>query len=659
MPSQAAPANPSALLISLPWTALAEPSLGLGILRSVLDTEGIPCRVWHLNIFMLRYLQALTYYSIANVFSLNDFLFSGVIERKLTRPQERWLRIKAVHLINLGFLDSRANNGTDGVIAELLRLRDEVIPAFLHECAEEVARSPATLVGFTCMFDQTVASLALAKLIREKCPDKMIVLGGYAVRSPTAEALMRSFPWVDAICAGEGENVIGELARASAGLKPLADVQGIFVRSGDGSVHATSAPPSVDMNSSPFPNYDDFYQDLRDLAERDQVTIEVERLPIENSRGCWWGAKHHCTFCGIHDDDMAFRSRDAGRVLECMDTLSARYNIRHFRFADYILPNGYYDTLLPELARRGRPYRITCEMKANVNAHRFRTLARSGIAEAQPGIESFASDVLRHMDKGVTATGNVYTLVLGKRHGVFLHYNLIYGFPSDRENDYKAMVRALPRLVHLDPPSTHLEVQITRYAPLQQNPERYGITRSTHESSYELIFSKEYRRATGFDLDDFCYYFNRPFENAPRLRPLYRQIDDFVEQWRALRSGPREIRLSYEPFGDGLRIVDSRTVPECEIFLDREETSVYLAVLAPISVEALSRKLCGSVTSDRVSRILLRLDELGLIFRENEQLVALALPSTPETDDVIEPLVKSLPGSFDIALTPQGSFVSN
>ena len=50
----------------------------------------------------------------------------------------------------------------DDVIDNLIDLRMNKIPAWLDEQANALAASPAPLVGFTCMFDQTIASVALA-----------------------------------------------------------------------------------------------------------------------------------------------------------------------------------------------------------------------------------------------------------------------------------------------------------------------------------------------------------------------------------------------------------------------------------------------------------------------------------------------------------------
>src|ERR1041384_64890 len=145
-------AKPSVLLLSMPWTAITEPSLGLAILKTQLTSERIACTISHLNLFLLKYMRASTYLGITNMYALNEFFFTRVFEETLAPAQ----------------------------LAELyLRIRNEVIPKFLEDCLAVVAKSDATMVGFTCMFDQTIASLALAKLIREKFPNKMLVFGGY------------------------------------------------------------------------------------------------------------------------------------------------------------------------------------------------------------------------------------------------------------------------------------------------------------------------------------------------------------------------------------------------------------------------------------------------------------------------------------------------
>lgn len=623
--------EPSVLLISMPWTTLIEPSLGLGLLRAVLDRRRIPCRVLHLNLFLLQHLKARTYFALANGYALNDFLFSGTLDPTVTNAQQRWLRQKAGEVLTWGRMDPHAFGGLEGVVTKLLRLRNEVLPAWLEGWADEIARQKATLVGFTCMFDQSIASLALARMVRERAPEKMLVLGGYAVRSPTAQMIVRSSHWIDAVCDGEGEVTVMELARASVGKIPIGDVPGIVFRSPAGEAVSTPPPPPVDMNTNPTPNFDDFFADVRRLSEEHKVDVVPYDLPIENSRGCWWGAKSHCVFCGIRDEDLPYRARDAGKVLETMADLRRRYGIDTFRFSDYILPYQYFDTLLPELERMRRPYRLSAEMKANVTEERFALMARAGFKEVQPGIESFSSDVLRKMHKGVSAVQNVYTLLLGSRFGVRICYNLLYGFPDDDAAEYERMVAVLPRLFHLAAPVGCSPVAITRYAPLQTRPEAFGIERARAEECYELVFSRDYVERSGFDVQDYCYYFERRFENSVRLQRIYAEIDDKVKVWRLLQLEKKAWLYKDGPVdADGMTIRDKRGLQETVHRLDAPRAEVLIAATRPVALNHLREAHLRAVAPHAVSDVIDELDALGLIFRDGERVVSLVLSAERE-----------------------------
>src|ERR1700730_14601156 len=123
--------QPKALLLSLPWTTLPEPSLGLGLLKAVLTTNGVPCQVRHLNIEMLRFVKPVTYYTLANTFALNEFLFSGVLDPPVTPRQHRLLREKARQALQFSTIDAAERGGLDGFVRDLLHLRNNIIPIWL------------------------------------------------------------------------------------------------------------------------------------------------------------------------------------------------------------------------------------------------------------------------------------------------------------------------------------------------------------------------------------------------------------------------------------------------------------------------------------------------------------------------------------------------
>jgi ribosomal peptide maturation radical SAM protein 1 len=618
--------EPRVLLVSPPWTSLNEPSLGLSLLRAVLDKEGIPCRVIHLNLFTLEFLRAKTYSALARVYALNDFVFSGLLDPDVTPRQLRLLREKCTELIALGTIDYRQYGGIPGVVEQVLRLRSEVVPLWVERKAEELIRWRPTLVGFTCMFDQTIASASISSRVKALAPDAFVVFGGYAVRSPTGEMLLDAFPWIDAVCAGEGEPCIADLARAS--IDPNADlsqVPNLFFRNSAGKIVESRRAKPVEMDTIPLPNFDDFYADIRRLRNESAVEVSVDRLPIENSRGCWWGAVSHCVFCGIHDDDMNYRARDAELVLQGLDELSERYGSKEFRFADYIMPYRYYTTLLPRLVERGSPYNLKCELKSNIRTEQLKLLVDAGFIEVQPGIESFCSRMLKRMDKGVSGTQNVYLLLLARRYGMVILYNILYGLPDDDPEAVEAMERALPHLVHLDPPSTRGRIQITRYAPLQADPNRFGIGPLRHEHSYELIFSEAFLEHSGFDLDRYCYIYEHPFEPPPRLARSYRRIDAQCDVWNNayLR---QEADLLYDFTNSaGFAVYDSRELPAQVHRLTADEAAVLVAAECPRTVASLKEVVAG-ISSASFDAALQRLDELGLLFRDDGKVLSLALP---------------------------------
>ncbi|MFN8096947.1 MAG: RiPP maturation radical SAM C-methyltransferase [Dermatophilaceae bacterium] len=630
--------GPRVLLASMPWAALGEPSLGLAILKTCLLQAGVPARVRHFNVFLLRRLRASTYVGLANAYALNDFVFTGDLDSGVSDAQRRIARARLAELRDVGVLRLPGED-LDEQVSALIDARATIFTEWMAACASWTAAYQPTLVGLTCLFDQTIASVALAKQVRALLPDVTIVLGGYALEGPVGAELLRCFPWIDAVCAGEGEPAIVELARASAGQRSLEGIPNVLTRlearrvrlplqgSADGVARraplATRAP-FVALDTVPVPDFDDYYADLAELRDLDRVEVEVDTLPVETSRGCWWGQRSHCVFCGIDDETLHYRARTPESAIEMLDELHSRYGVTSFRFSDYILPHHYFDSLLPALAARSVRYHLECEVKANLDEGKFHKLAEAGFREVQPGIESFSTSVLRKMDKGVRGIRNVQTLVLGKSHGVRIHWNFLFGFPFDERAEYEALTSLIPMLYHLDPPHGCQPVEVTRFAPLQAAPERFGIARAGPATLYDVIFSPGFLRRSGFDLGAYAYYFQRTFNPSRQLRKVYAQLVLQVDHWKALQA-QREVILGCERIPDGVRIVDSRfgepVVTEL-VGLDAmvvEETLGEAKTVAGIAARV-------RATEVDVAQSLGRLVAGRLVLREEERYLGLAIP---------------------------------
>jgi ribosomal peptide maturation radical SAM protein 1 len=444
--------TPRVAFVSMPWAPVSEPSLGLALLKQQLSDEGVEARVFHFSLGLLRHLTGHAYQQIASCWGLNEFVFTGVLDDHWSEDQVNCMMERCV--ANTRFDEDLAFPNATELGEALLELRHEIVPQYLAECAEEVFAYAPTLVGFSCMFDQTLASIALAKVLRQRLPGVMIVCGGYALEGPPGLEVLHGFDVIDAVAVGDGEPQIGKLAKASVGTLALDAIGGVLTRA------APFGPKreKVAMDASPDPDFSDWFADLVIAKARDRITINTTVLPVESSRGCWWGQKHHCVFCGIDEDTLSYRSKAPERVLAMLARMRERYGTEYpLRFSDYILPHAYSKTVLPALAEITPRYVLQCEIKANQTEEKIAQFARAGFSELQPGIESFDSNVLRLMDKGVTGMQNVYLLKLGYNYGIQINYNILYGIPGERTEWYQAMVRKIPRLFHLTPPVTRTE----------------------------------------------------------------------------------------------------------------------------------------------------------------------------------------------------------
>lgn len=633
--------GPRVMLASMPWAALGEPSLGLALLAACLRRAGVTVKVRHVNLTLLRYLRASTYVGLANAYAINDFLFTHDLDPEVSGVQYRLARERVEELCQLGIL---GDDGEDPatLLERLLDARRSLFPGWLGECAAEIAAWQPTLLGLTCLFDQTMASIALARRVRDALPDTLIVLGGYALEGPVAREILRCFPWIDGICLGEGEPAIEPLAAASIGARELGDIPNVLTRKSAprralvvhdrrGRRLATRDPvdraPPIAMDDSPIPDFDDYFADLARLARDDRVEVEVDTLPVESSRGCWWGQKNHCTFCGIDDETMKYRARSPRSTMAMLDALAARHPIKSFRFSDYILPHRYFDTLLPDLAAREVRYHLECETKANLTRSHFERLRAAGFGECQPGIESFSTSVLRKMSKGVTGLQNIQTLVLGRSHGVKIHYNVLYGFPDDELAEYQRMLEVIPRLYHLDPPHGCQPVEITRFAPLQADPARFGIEESEHAELYEVLFSPRFLRESGFDLDAYAYYFERSFSSDRALEAVHGMVQMQINHWKRI-AATRAVELRWQGDGRGIRFHDSR---HDEDGVTRIFGAAHRQVFETCAGEARTMKRIAASTglaAETVAAIVADLDEARVVVREGDRVLGLAIRPT-------------------------------
>src|SRR6185503_3740179 len=428
------------LLVSMPFGPLLSPSLGLSLLQPQVERHGLTCRVDYYTLpFAERvgeplYSRIITENRAMSRAFVGEWIFSHALFDWTPQDDERYLAEVLMKPPSwLGRNPTRPP--APAQVRAILRARDGAA-AFVDWCAGQVPEARPKIVGITSVFQQHLASLALAKRIKVQRPDTFIVFGGANCEATMGLETVRQFPFVDAVVSGEGDHVFGELVLQVTGRSPRTELAGVITqataRAPTAQAPATAAAVR-DLDALPYPEYRDFFAQFERsrLARTWQPSVFVE-----TSRGCWWGERMHCTFCGLNGETMAFRSKSAPRALAELTHLTETHPGCDIQVVDNILDLKYFKTLLPELAARKLPVSLFYETKSNLKKEQVRLLRDAGVLTIQPGIESFSDRVLKQMKKGVSGLQNIQLLKWCKELGVHPIWNFLVGFPQESPEDY-------------------------------------------------------------------------------------------------------------------------------------------------------------------------------------------------------------------------------
>jgi ribosomal peptide maturation radical SAM protein 1 len=549
------------LFVSMPFGAI-RPAIGVSLLKGHLERMGVYSRVLYLNMRFARMYGQGDYQYVAErtpTQSLaGDWIFAQCIRGVCPDADAAYLEA----------FDQRFGKfaPTKAGVAALRRARTLAEP-FIEECLNQVKWQDYDVIGFTSTFAQTAASLALAGRVKQRYPRLVTIFGGANCEAEMGLQLHRLFPFVDIVCSGEADLSFPRLIQALMAGKEPVDVPGVISRREGRSFSVSLKPERVaDMNSLPYPNYDDYFEQVASVCP---AFKSLSGVLIESSRGCWWGEKHHCTFCGLNGTSMTFRSKTAGRVIEEIVGLCNKYNSRFVEMVDNILDMHYFRDLIPELQRRRLKLGLFYETKANLTKQQVGELHDAGIESIQPGIESFSTDILRRMRKGTTAAQNVQVLKWCKELGVKPFWNVIYGFPGEDPADYAETARIFDSIRHLQPPFGFGAIRLDRFSPNFVSADDFGLCNVRPDRSYRYIYNLPEQ-----DLFDLAYYFEHDYTDG---RDPQEYIGAAFAAMRRWQSEPDDRGLLYADHGEALAIWDFRSNADRTLtILTGFEREVYL-----------------------------------------------------------------------------------
>ena len=183
------------LLVSMPLGAVERPSLALGLLLAHCTAEGVSCDTQYLNLAFAERIGLDNYLWLCNTVPYTAFAGDWIFASALYGDREGGGGSGAD---DDGYVDEVLKgiwHQEDGDVERILTIRG-LVEAFLLDCLEGIRWQDYTFVGFTSIFQQNIASLAMARMVARRYPDITIAFGGANWEEVMGAALMDRFDFV-------------------------------------------------------------------------------------------------------------------------------------------------------------------------------------------------------------------------------------------------------------------------------------------------------------------------------------------------------------------------------------------------------------------------------------------------------------------------------
>ncbi len=282
----------------------------------------------------------------------------------------------------------------------------------------------------TCNAYVSVRTLEIAKEVN---PNVVTVAGGQHF-TVMAEESLKTYPEIDVIVRGEGEETLAELTQAVADGQSFSGVNGISFRNNGQIMHKPPRPLIENLDNLPFPGY----KFVENLVQKYHFTAmagnKTRYALIEGSRGCL----HRCTFCTQWRHwGSECRIKSPKRIADEFEFCYENYGGRFLWLTDdnYGLGKRASD-LGDELISRGFSDDIMWFMQARCddvvkNPDVLPKMRKAGLRWVLLGVESHSSSTLDSFRKETTPEDARKAMKLLKKNDIFSQGMFIIGQRKD------------------------------------------------------------------------------------------------------------------------------------------------------------------------------------------------------------------------------------
>jgi len=289
------------------------------------------------------------------------------------------------------------------------------------------------IIGFSMLPLARKQVWELIDEIKTKKPSIKIVLGG-VFPSSIPEFLIKNLN-IDAIIVGEGEATFLDLVKHWESGKSIKEVKGICTK--EYGLHESR--PLIDINTLPHPawyksNFDWFHMtfadNFPDFKTSNGIILSKEKLAmVISARGC--PNFQQCQFCNTPSFwQYKYRIRTAENLLQEIEELYYKYNIRVFSFNDDCFPVNKKQCIgfCKRIINKSMKIAWKSDTRADVlDEEMIMWMKKAGCFMIAIGIESASEKIRNTIHKNLDINKAKETIKLLKKHGILAYVLLMVG----------------------------------------------------------------------------------------------------------------------------------------------------------------------------------------------------------------------------------------
>ena len=381
-----------------------------------------------------KYLYNLKDYFINNVSSIKSKIRNIKYYKKKKKLRELFedldLILKTYQLnfddidIKLGQFEFSFNYFNPNNILTYINNRDNLFSYYFkkYEVENLITISPDICGISITTPEQFIPSLSFIQVVKKYLPTSKILLGGDYISRICKKYIRHGFlvELFDFILVEESEETIKMLFNSVGKNEELNKIPGLIWKNKYGEVVFNKGKIPLKYDNSVYPDFDGL--------ELDQYFTPRFVIPIEASKGCYWG---RCKFCEIKGKQ--YLQKTAQHLFDEIKYLSTKYRTIYFT----IVSSAPSPKLLKNLSELVIQQNIEIFWSVMLRPEDYidnkfvNILYKGGIRLAMLGIESGNQKILTSMNKGLNVSKNETIIRLLNNEGVFVHTYFMFNYKNE------------------------------------------------------------------------------------------------------------------------------------------------------------------------------------------------------------------------------------